>query len=72
MSGIRDGEVMEKSGVMVMSNEKEGRLKNMWKKFYINCWIDLSLREGGSYLNIEVDYVGNIDYVRFVILFLYW
>lgn len=64
MSGTRDGEATEKSGVMVMSNEKEGRLKNMWKKSYINRWIDPSSREGGSHSNTEADYAGNIDYAR--------
>ncbi|CAN7048578.1 unnamed protein product [Brassica rapa subsp. trilocularis] len=64
MSGTRDGEATEKSGGMVMSNEKEGRLKNMWKKSYINRWIDPSSREGGSHSNTEADYAGNIDYAR--------
>ncbi|CAG7901030.1 unnamed protein product [Brassica rapa] len=64
MSGRRDGEATEKSGGMVMSNEKEGRLKNMWKKSYINRWIDPSSREGGSHSNTEADYAGNIDYAR--------
>lgn len=64
MSGTRDGEITEKSGRIVMSNEKEGRLKNMWKKSYINRWIDPSSREGGSHSNTEADYAGNIDYAR--------
>ncbi|KAJ4889372.1 myosin heavy chain-related [Raphanus sativus] len=64
MSGTRDGEITEKSGRIVMSNEKEGRLKNMWKKSYINRWIDSSSREGGSHSNTEADYAGNIDYAR--------
>ncbi|XP_013671884.1 myosin heavy chain, clone 203 isoform X2 [Brassica napus] len=64
MSGTRDGEATEKSGGMVMSNEKEGRLKNMWKKSYINRWIDPSSREGGSHSNTEADHAGNIDYAR--------
>ncbi|CAF2157924.1 unnamed protein product [Brassica rapa subsp. narinosa] len=64
MSGTRDGEATEKSGGMVMSNEKEGRLKNMWKKSYINRWIDPSSREGGSHSNTEADNAGNIDYAR--------
>ncbi|KAF3488083.1 hypothetical protein F2Q69_00052995 [Brassica cretica] len=64
MSGTRDGEATEKSGGMVMSNEKEGRLKNMWKKSYINRWIDPSSREGGSHSNTEADPAGNIDYAR--------
>lgn len=72
MSGTRDGEITEKSGRIVMSNEKEGRLKNMWKKSYINRWIDSSSREGGSHSNTEADYAGNIDYARFVILPLHW
>lgn len=72
MSGTRVGETTEKSGRIVMSNEKEGRLKNMWKKSYINRWIDQSSREGGSHSNTEADYAGNIDYARFVILPLHW
>ncbi|KAF8099665.1 hypothetical protein N665_0239s0008 [Sinapis alba] len=64
MSGTRVGETTEKSGRIVMSNEKEGRLKNMWKKSYINRWIDQSSREGGSHSNTEADYAGNIDYAR--------
>ncbi|KAJ0233438.1 Myosin heavy chain-like protein [Hirschfeldia incana] len=64
MSGTSDGEKTEKSGRIVMSNEKEGRLKNMWKKSYINRWIDPSSREGGSHSNTEADYAGNVDYAR--------
>ncbi|KAL1193983.1 hypothetical protein V5N11_009654 [Cardamine amara subsp. amara] len=62
MSGTREGEAPENRGRMVISNEKEGRLKNMWKKSYINRWIDPSSRE--SYLNTEADYAGTIDYAR--------
>lgn len=68
MSGTREEETTENSGRIAISNEKEGRLKNMWKKSYINRWIDPSSREGGSQLNTEADHASNIDYARFVIL----
>ncbi|VVA99188.1 unnamed protein product [Arabis nemorensis] len=64
MSGTREEETTEKSGRIVISNEKEGRLKNIWKKSYINRWIDPSSREGGGHLNTEADNAGNIDYAR--------
>ncbi|XP_024016499.1 uncharacterized protein LOC18026175 isoform X2 [Eutrema salsugineum] len=64
MTGSREDVTTEKSGGIVISNEKEGRLKNMWKKSYINRWIDPSSREGGSHSNTEAEYAGNIDYSR--------
>ncbi|CAE5982079.1 unnamed protein product [Arabidopsis arenosa] len=63
LSGTRGEETTENSGRIGFSNEKEGRLKNMWKKSYINRWIDPSSR-GGSHLNTEADYASNIDYSR--------
>lgn len=72
MSGTREEERTGNSGRIAISNEKEGRLKNMWKKSYINRWIDPSSREGGGPSNTEADYASNIDYARFVILTLHW
>ncbi|KAL9299444.1 hypothetical protein AtEden1_Chr2g0232621 [Arabidopsis thaliana] len=63
MSGTREEESTGNSGRIVISNEKDGRLKNMWKKSYINRWIDPSSR-GGSHLNTEADYASNIEYSR--------
>ncbi|ANM62534.1 myosin heavy chain-like protein [Arabidopsis thaliana] len=70
MSGTREEESTGNSGRIVISNEKDGRLKNMWKKSYINRWIDPSSR-GGSHLNTEADYASNIEYSRFGILHLH-
>uniref|UniRef100_A0A1J3ID11 Uncharacterized protein n=1 Tax=Noccaea caerulescens TaxID=107243 RepID=A0A1J3ID11_NOCCA len=64
MSGTREEETTGNSGRIAISNEKEGRLKNMWKKSYINRWIDPSSREGGGPSNTEADYASNIDYAR--------
>ncbi|CAN8270788.1 unnamed protein product [Cochlearia groenlandica] len=64
MSCTRDGETSENTGRITITNEKEGRLKNMWKKSYINRWIDPNSRESGSHLNSEADYAGNSDYAR--------
>lgn len=68
MSDTSEEETMSNSGRIVMTNEKEGRLKNMWKKSYINRWIDPSSREGRGHLNTEADYASNIDYARFVVI----
>lgn len=67
MSGTREEETAENSGRIVITNEREGRLKNIWKKSYINRWIDPSSR-GRGHLNTEADNVSNIDYSRFGIL----
>ncbi|XP_010496768.1 PREDICTED: myosin heavy chain, clone 203-like isoform X3 [Camelina sativa] len=63
MSGTREEETTGNSGKISITNEKEGRLKNMWKKSYLNRWIDPSAR-GGGHLNTEADYASNIDYAR--------
>ncbi|XP_019084001.1 PREDICTED: myosin heavy chain, clone 203-like isoform X2 [Camelina sativa] len=63
MSGTREEETTGNCGKISITNEKEGRLKNMWKKSYLNRWIDPSAR-GGGHLNTEADYASNIDYAR--------
>ncbi|XP_006297176.2 uncharacterized protein LOC17891886 isoform X1 [Capsella rubella] len=63
MSGAREEETTGSSGKIFITNEKEGRLKNMWKKSYLNRWIDPSAR-GGGHVNTEADYASNIDYAR--------